>query len=178
MLVYEQPVPFEAIPPLFPDRTEADLHAGLAAASAVGLVEDDPQPSGPHYRVPRLLEPVLAADRPADLAPPVEAAASTLFKLWWERGSTTEPEGLEPLPRPFSPLDDIAAPVSATLGWGWIRQYRYREARDLYGATIEAIGPDYRLVGGSGEVESDPRRRRTSTPVARRGPEELPGRGR
>ena len=128
LLVYEQPVPFEAIPPLFPDRAEADLRAGLAAASAVGLVEDDPQPSVPHYRVPRLLEPVLAADQPGRPAPwsrpprpPCSssggnAAPRPSRKDWRSPASGVSPAG--PTSRPRSPRSSVGldSPVSLPRG--------------------------------------------------------------
>jgi hypothetical protein len=114
LLVYEQPVPIEAIIPLFPDRAAGDLQAALAAASVVGLVEIDPQPAGHHYRVPRLLGPVLKPD----LSPLVEAAASTLLDLWWKSAHTiTEPESLEiiRLGR-LAGRADLVNPVIAELG--------------------------------------------------------------
>ena len=164
MLVYELPVPFAAVTALFPDRGEGEVRDGLAAAAAVGLVEEEPQLGGTVYRVPRLLGPILAADCPADLGPLVDAAASALFKRWWESDyQPTEFETLEiaRLGRQARRAD-VVAPVTAAIGQSWLNQYRYQEASNLYAEAIAAIGG---IIGWSGGWA---RRRRFSATVGRR----------
>ena len=155
LLVYELPVPFAAVTALFPDQAEAELEAGLKSASALGLVEHEPQPAGPVYRVPRLLEPILEPDRPADPGPITDAAASALFHLWWDGGHpATEPESLEILRLGhLARRAEVVVPVASSLGPRWEQERRYREACVLYEASIAAAGRDYRLLGGLGRVE-------------------------
>jgi tetratricopeptide (TPR) repeat protein len=156
MLVYELPVPLPAVAALFPDRSESEIHAALAAAAAVGLVEEEPQPAEPVYRVPRLLEPILEPDHPADPGPLIEAAAAALFRLCWEGDyPASEAESLEiaRLGR-LARRVDIAAPVIYSIGRRWIYATRYREAFPLFTEAIDAVGRDYRLIGGLGEVSA------------------------
>ena len=155
-LVYELPVPLPAVAALFTDRADGEIRAALAAAAAVGLVEEEPQPAGPVYRVPRLLEPILEADRPADPGPLIEGAASALFGLWWKSDRrASEDESLE-IARlgQLAGRGDIAAPVIHSIGRRWINASRYLEASTLYVGAIAAVGRDYRLVGGLGQVSA------------------------
>jgi tetratricopeptide (TPR) repeat protein len=152
MLVYELPVPFEAVAALFPDRDAKELQAGLDAAAALGLVEQEPEGRAVVYRVPRLLEPLLGSDRPGDQAALVVAAARALERLWWKsEHSISEPEALElfRLAR-NARLADVVVPVAHAVGSGWLMEHRYGEARSLYEEALAAGGQDYRLIGGLG----------------------------
>ncbi|MEJ7639110.1 MAG: hypothetical protein WKF75_14340 [Singulisphaera sp.] len=115
VLVYEQPVPFEAIPP-------SSLTArGRPACRPGRRVRRRPrrgrsQPSGPHYRVPA---PGTGPRRRPPGRPPRfdRSRRIALFTLWWELGSATEPERLEiaRLGR-LARRADIAAPVPRRSG--------------------------------------------------------------
>jgi tetratricopeptide (TPR) repeat protein len=154
MLVYLLPVPLPAVTPLFPDRSEGEVRAGLEAAAALGLVEDEPAPGGAVYRVPRLLEPILVPDQPADEKPLVDAATTALFRLWWESDyPVTEAEALEIVRLGQSARRaDVVVPIADTIGRRWLASHRYQEADVLYREAITAVGSAFELVGGLGRA--------------------------
>jgi hypothetical protein len=95
-LVFEVPVPFEAVAALFPDQAVEDVRGGVEAAAALGLIEQEPDETTFVYRVPRLLGPLLDLDRPQDLSALTVAAAQALHRLWWKNEhEITEPQALE-----------------------------------------------------------------------------------
>jgi tetratricopeptide (TPR) repeat protein len=155
-LLYQLPVPMEAVTALFPDRPAEEVRSGLAVAAAVGLVEEELAPEGVTIRVPRLLEPLLEAGRPPDQNAFAVAAAETLSRLWWECDyQLSELQSLELLRLAvLAKRGDIAAPVADAIGGSWTDAHRYREAHALYQGTIETIGRDYRLLGGLGRVSA------------------------
>jgi tetratricopeptide (TPR) repeat protein len=155
LLVYSLPVPFLAVTALVPDRPESEVTSLLQPAVTLGLLEQEPRAGGDVYRVPRLLEPLLAADQPIEADTLVNVAASTLFRLWWQgdRGAT-ETEALEiaRLGR-LARRSDIVISIITRVGPLWEITYRYREALALYQEAITAVGRDYRLLLGLGLCE-------------------------
>jgi hypothetical protein len=148
-LVYELHVPLKAIAALFPDRPEREIQDAVNSAAALGLIEEDHDEPQLGYRVPRLLEPLLKADSPADSSALVVAGARALADLWRDsEHEVTELQALEMIHLSRAAgLADIAGPVTHGLGARWLDQHRYREARSLYEETITAVGRDHRLLG-------------------------------
>lgn len=139
-LVYELPVPEAAMMAVW-DGIPA-VERQRQRAIDLGLLEAFPLSQTPVYRVPRLLAPLLPNLDPALLP----AAATTLYRLWWQASETSTEEQRQEMHRLALAAGqaEIAAEIGSALAHRWYSQSRFREAVELCQNTL-AIAPDYRI---------------------------------
>lgn len=156
LLFFRAAVPFAALQGMFADRSEMDLHAALAAAAALGLVQREEDPEGPLLQAPRLLELLLGRDLPAEPAVLTGRAAATLFPLWWRLEEPVPEARLSELFRLTlaARWPDAVAEVALRLGIVWGRLGRVREAAFLWEAAVAAAPGRTSLIVGLASLKA------------------------
>ncbi len=155
LLIYELPVPMEAVAALFLDTQAETLPVPMKKAVGLGLLEEEHEGGSALYRVPRILEAALPPLEDAERARLQDAGAEVLYRVWGKavRGDA-EPRALEILRLGLlSRRVEEVGEIGARIGHQWTNDDRYREAQDLYQSAIKAVGEDYRLMGGLGAVD-------------------------
>ena len=133
-LVYHLPVPWPAVEAVCAGL--ADLQHHRQRAVALGLLEQSLTGDAPHYRVPRVLQPLL----PVAITPELEHTAATLlYRLWWEETETSTEEQWLEMHRlgVAAGATEIVTKMNAVLTNGWYNQSRYREVVALCQSTLE-----------------------------------------
>jgi tetratricopeptide (TPR) repeat protein/GTPase SAR1 family protein len=149
LLVYEVPVPFFVVSVLTHLENQ-DLKSRLDAAASLGLLEQEPHAEETVYRVPRLLEPLLAQDRSVDRAA-LLAAAETAFCSWC-LFSPSVPNYLEHFRLVFdAKLKDKVASLAFFLGKQLDGEEFYPLLRRLYEQALTVVR-DYRVLAKLAEI--------------------------
>ncbi|NEQ33364.1 MAG: tetratricopeptide repeat protein, partial [Leptolyngbya sp. SIO4C5] len=141
-LIYQLPVPLEAVAALCEDIGAFEQHQQRAVA--LGLLEMSQVRGELRYRVPQILQSLL----PDELLPEqCEVAANQLYQLWWEaEGSNPTEEQCLEMHRLalLTGKAEIAAVIGSALAANWHSQNRYREATVLGIETLSLV-KDYRV---------------------------------
>ena len=137
LLVYALPVPEAAVDNLCGGIDQLADHQQRALS--LGLLEQSIVNNEAHYRVPRILQPLLP-DAATDEV--LRAAARVLYELWWEKSDATTEEGALEIHRVSLLAGDkeIATQLNAIITNRWRQQSRYRDVVDLCKQTLELAG--------------------------------------
>ena len=164
-LVYELPVPKEAIAAICPKISRLDQY--LQRASSLGLIEVSASPSAPLpsrarrvpvtgglYRVPRILEPLLPFS--AESEELHQQAAQVLYRLWWEEAEGTAEEQALEIHRLAvrGKQGEIAANIASLVTSRWKNQSRFQEAVKTCQKTLEVV-EDYRIFHQLARAEGE-----------------------
>lgn len=137
-LIFDHPVPKEAIDAICTDISSVDQH--LERAAALGLIEITVLPGDVvHYRVPRILLPLLKLEQPADQKALCQKATAALYQFWWkEKKAETEHQTLEILRLAILGQEkEIAVELTDRLASHWVKNRSYfKEAYTLCKLTL------------------------------------------
>ena len=141
-LIFDHPVPKAAIEAICTDISSVDHH--LERAAALGLIEITVLPGDVvHYRVPRILLPLLKSEQPADQIALCQKATAALYQFWWKSDKgVTEPQALEIHRLAISGQEkEIAVELGSRLSRIWVNASRFQEAVTLCQLTLQ-LTPD------------------------------------
>jgi len=146
LLVYELPVPKEAVAAVCED--EVALDETLRRTVALGLLERIEMDGEPHYRVPRLLAEVLPERITEELA---GRAAMVLYRVWWKEAEESQEEQWLEIIRLglIGSEHDIATEMTSYVSASWLDENRYRDSVKLCSEVLE-VADDFRVRGNRG----------------------------
>ncbi|MDJ0697548.1 tetratricopeptide repeat protein [Mastigocoleus sp. MO_188.B34] len=146
-LVYELPVPKDAISAIYQDISNLDSH--IQRGASLGLLEvnltiNRDNNTNQLYRVSRILETLLEPENKETLS---GEAAKILYRLWWESGETSTEEQQLEIHRLalLGKEKEIVANVASNLANNWWHKSRYRETVEFCKSTLE-VTEDYRVL--------------------------------
>ncbi|HEY9850657.1 MAG TPA: tetratricopeptide repeat protein [Leptolyngbyaceae cyanobacterium] len=147
-LVYELPVPKEAIAAVCGNISNLDSHVERAGILGLLEIHDPPQPPlirGEKFRVPRILASLL--EFPADAESIYRTAGQFLYRIWWEESETYIEEQALEINRLalLGKETEIAVKLAKVLAINWKNKSRFREAVQVCKSTLE-LNEDYRLL--------------------------------
>ncbi|MBI4747503.1 MAG: tetratricopeptide repeat protein [Acidobacteria bacterium] len=146
-LVFDHPVPKAAIEAICDDISGVDHH--LERAATLGLIEITVLPGDvSHYRVPRILLPLLKSEQPADQKALCQKATSVLYQFWWKPDDgVIEPQVLE-IHRLaiLGQAKEIAIELGGRLSRHWVNTSRFHEATKLCEMTLEISPNDFLIL--------------------------------
>ncbi len=146
-LIFDHPVPKEAIEAICTDIATLDHH--LERAAALGLIEITVLPGDVvHYRVPRILLPLLKSEQPADQKALCQKATAALYQCWWKPDDGVIESQVLEIHRLaiLGQAKKIAVELGGRLSRHWVHTSRFHEATTLCEMTLEISPNDFLIL--------------------------------